>query len=110
MFGRLWTDNFGESTDPAGEWAETLANVTDKQIYNAIDVIRDSGRQYPLSAPAFKDVCLKKKNDNGEGAYGGIHKMFKPRGLPEPEEHRERRKARGREEISKLKNMMRGNA
>jgi len=109
MFGHRWTASFGEKTDPDGVWIKVLAGVTPRQIADGLNAVLESGEKWPPSAPEFRAMCLK-KNDKGEGAYGGIHNYFKPLGLPEPEEHREKRKAKGREESKKLLAMMRGNA
>lgn len=108
MFGERWIRSFGERTDPDGTWSRALAGLTPRQIADGLNAVLRLGEKWPPSAPEFRAMCLKKTHDRGEGAYGGMHRLLKPLGLPESEERREQRKAFGREQSKKLLELMRG--
>lgn len=57
LFGTKWTSQFGEKTDPSGQWGQTLKDVTRAQVAEALESLRNSGRTWPPTAPEFKSMC-----------------------------------------------------
>jgi len=60
LYGHRWASAYGE--DPRGlggrEWAVTLAGFTRAQVDAGLDACRNSGDDWPPSAPLFKARCL----------------------------------------------------
>jgi len=80
-FANKFTQYYGETPDPFGEWAETLKGVTDEQILNGIEKIRLSGRAWPPAAPEFREICttmpLPKGMTTLELAWSEMQKYLK---------------------------------
>lgn len=78
LFGNRWTSQFGEKIDASGQWAETLKAVSRKQVAQAIEVLRNSGRVWPPTAPEFKSICLANgaNHPTVEAAYAEVHRYM----------------------------------
>ncbi len=60
MFGHTWVSQYGDDAgDLAGDtWAACLEGLTGSQIAVGFRALRDSGREWPPSAPAFRAMCF----------------------------------------------------
>ena len=75
IFGHKWTSSYGDMDD--GTWQTGLAGLDIHQIKHGLNVVKESGNEWPPSLPEFRAMCKATKG----------HPSFKefPPALPPPE-------------------------
>ena len=79
MYGHKWLKSFGEQDQ--GTWLRVLGNVTVEQMRRGIEIIANSGSEWPPSLPEFKAMCLGMGNHKVHKS----HQIFKGLAPPEPD-------------------------
>lgn len=107
MYGHRLTSAYGESAPAV--WCVEIEKLTSEQFRRGIarlqsrhaDPVDERQLGWPPTLAEFLRWCT------AEPAPAPEHREFKPLGLPEPEDVREARLARGREHIATMKAMLR---
>ena len=60
MYGTTFTKSHGVNPDGNNVWGAVLAGLTKEQVTKGLRVLAESGREFPPSAPVFKQMCLTK--------------------------------------------------
>ncbi|WLD56904.1 hypothetical protein NFC81_09185 [Salinispirillum sp. LH 10-3-1] len=57
MYGHRWTSSYGTEIDPDKIWQACLRGVTPEQIKRGMNLLAQSGAEWPPSAPQFRAMC-----------------------------------------------------
>lgn len=88
MYGHRWSSSFGTEVDPDRIWEACLENITMEQLKAGLRACRDTGLDWPPSAPEFRKMCLgKHKNELREHSRiaEADREWLAQRRLPNPE-------------------------
>lgn len=99
MFGNTFTTQYGHV--PLHTWSQAIGMMTDEQLLTGLKAVAMSGETFPPTLPKFIAMC-EGKAAGEQAEYAPYHAML-PLDPPETEEHREARKARGREKMEEVK-------
>ena len=80
LFGHKWTSSYGADVDPDGVWRAALKGVSDDKVKEALNLVADSGAEWPPSAPEFRKLCVFGLDNREQAAFKKQAMMNK--GLP----------------------------
>lgn len=111
LFGHKWTSAYGDEVDVDGMWSRALAGLTEDDLKNGFNRLALEGSDWPPSAPEFRGLCLNMdrnhESDREHRARAAAHAKWldeNPQVLRiEDKTATERRKARGREAMQKIR-------
>lgn len=104
MFGSSWSSQYGDA--PSRTWTQALSHMTDEQIVRGLQRIALGGEKFPPTLPQFIAVC--RGEDGGECRTNSAAYVQLPHNPPETDEHKAARKARGREQMERVKAALKG--
>lgn len=58
MYGHRWVSAYGDEVDPDGVWLATLRDISPLEIRKGFGALRESGGEWPPSAPQFRAMCV----------------------------------------------------
>lgn len=73
LFGSKFTSGFGSLAESGPHWDRVLADLTGKQLDLGLRRVERSGREWPPSAPEFRDICLRPELPEG---FPSVEKGF----------------------------------
>jgi len=94
LFGSKWTGP--QPTTPTPGWIFALADLTPKQVGHGLMVLRDSGAEWPPSAPQFRAMCFPAKRENSAAYHVPPSHQLEKKISDED-------RAKGRSELTKMR-------
>jgi len=90
-FGHSWFHNYGSV--PNSAWIDGLSDLSVDDIRFGLEALKSWKSEFPPNMLQFRNLCRP--------AVEEVHKFYQC--LPEPEEHRERRKSVGMAHLASLR-------
>ena len=90
-FGHKWISSYGVA--PSETWLAGLIDMTPEELKTGLLTCLTWEQEWPPTLPQFRNLCRPRKEE--------AHQVYQR--LPEPEEHREKRKAIGLAHIASMK-------
>lgn len=102
MYGHKWTSAHGEG-DEDGTWQKGLTGISLDQIGIGLTGCALRNDPWPPSLPEFRAMCEQggDRYDPTDGAQVAV-RLPRSRALPEPAEHREKRRGKGKQHLADI--------